>query len=115
MGVLHSAPKWPHVWTDFVCCRWAMGVYWAVIVSVAIFVRSVNRACFRKQLQGRDSRAKTWYKRYVSLPMTLGSSWSRDQGWATVPPRDQAVAATVFVAMNVVLSVVGYRFFEGNI
>jgi hypothetical protein len=92
-----------------------MGVYWAAIVAIGIFARSWSRFSMRRRSNATESRLAAWYKANVSVPMAFGSSCPRDAGWATVPPRDQALAAVLFLALNILLSVIGYRIFEGNL
>lgn len=95
--------------------RWAMIAYWVTIIVIGVLARSWTKL---SSIGGRaitESRVSAWYKSHVSVPMAFGSACPRDVGWATVPPRDQAIAAMLFAAVNIVLSCVGYKIFEGNL
>lgn len=92
-----------------------MGVYWAVIVLIGLLARYVSTYRHKRSVSKPESRLAAWYKANVSVPMAFGSACGRDVGWATVPPRDQAFAAILFAALNVVLSSIGYQIFEGNL
>lgn len=92
-----------------------MLAYWAVIIIVGVVARAWNMIPGLGGRSVKESGISTWYKTHVSVPMAFGPGYPRDAGWATVPPRDQAIAAVLFAAVNVVLSCVGYRIFEGNL
>lgn len=59
-------------------------------------------------------RPHIWLQRYLTLPATFGQRCSQDFGWYTVPPRIQTLTLAVFVAMNMVACLTGYRVFAGN-
>lgn len=59
-------------------------------------------------------RPRVWLQRYLTTPATFGQRCSQDFGWYTVPPRVQTVTLFIFVVMNIVACVHGYRIFTGN-
>lgn len=101
-----------------------MGLFWAVVVAIGVLhkiARHVLDATGRRSLWIPDKRTSSrhpwlWLKRRVLIPATFGQRCAESFGaWGTVPPRIQSVTLGLFVVLNVVASVHGYRLFPGNI
>lgn len=63
----------------------------------------------------RRRRTRVWLRRYVTLPAAFGYRCAQDFGWYTVPPRVQSLTIAVFVLLNVLSCILGYRTFPGNL
>lgn len=64
--------------------------------------------------QDRPFAPLVWLKRFVTVPATFGYRTAQPFGWYTVPPRVQTLTIAVFIVMNVVFCVHGYRVFQDN-
>ncbi|CAG9992949.1 unnamed protein product [Clonostachys byssicola] len=92
-----------------------MGIFWAVVVAVGVVNRALLKweAC-RPRASWTQQRRHVWFKRNILAPATFGRRCVQDfGGWGTLPPRVQTLTLTLFVLINIVCSVHGYRFFEG--
>lgn len=92
-----------------------MGMFWVVVAAVGVVNRALMKwetckpRAFRTQ-----KRRDVWFKRNIVAPATFGRRCVQDfGGWGTLPPRAQTLTLMLFVLINIVCVVYGYRFFEG--
>uniref|UniRef100_A0A8H7K382 FAD-binding FR-type domain-containing protein n=1 Tax=Bionectria ochroleuca TaxID=29856 RepID=A0A8H7K382_BIOOC len=104
-----------YIWDNHYYYGWAMGIFWAVVVAVGVLNRALMQweAC-RPRAFRTQRRTDVWFKRNILAPATFGRRCVQDfGGWGTLPPRVQTLTLTLFVLINIVCAVNGYRFFEG--
>ncbi|KAL0930073.1 ferric-chelate reductase [Colletotrichum truncatum] len=104
-----------YVWYYHHYYGWAMGAFWAVVVAMGI----TNRALMQRENCSAppfitQSQKLFWIKRNIFTRATFGRRCVQDfGGWGTLPPRVQTLALTLFMLINVLCTVKGYRIFEG--
>ncbi|KAF5544259.1 ferric-chelate reductase [Fusarium phyllophilum] len=97
-----------YIWDYHNYYGWVMGIFWAVVVGVGI----ANRAL--AQSFSSQDRKRSWVKRNILIPATLGRRCVQDYGgWGTLPPRIQTLTLILFVIVNIACTVHGYEIFEG--
>lgn len=100
-----------------------MGIFWAVVAAIGVGYKAV----FYLQNSGGRTRSTpstaatrgtswwSWVKGRVLTPATFGRRCAESYGpWGTVPPRVQSITIGLFVVLNIVTSIHGYRIFPGN-
>jgi hypothetical protein len=95
---------------------WAMGFFWAGVVAVGMINKAIG-LCMKSDRFSMPAESAPWrlVKRTIGLPATFGVRHAQSYGiWATVPPRIESITIALFVLLNIVLSVIGYTFFPGN-
>lgn len=99
-----------------------MGIFWAVVVAIGMVLRLLSTLSHSHIILHADRWQSSWTWGFVAwvrrrflVPATFGYRCAQNVGWCTIPPRVQTLTITAFVAINVVFTVTGYRFFEGNI
>lgn len=60
------------------------------------------------------TRAYTWYRANVSTPALLGYRHLQPWGWVSIPTRLQSIAIFIYVALNLIFTLVGYHVFPEN-
>lgn len=97
-------------------CRWAMGIFWAVVVAIGLASRLLSSVSHGGAFarRRRSSKVWRWIRRSFLVPATFGYRSAQNFGWATIPPRIQTLTILAFAVMNVAFSIRGYRFFKGN-
>lgn len=113
------------------CFSFAMYGFW----SIVLFVGMCNRFFalimhYKKRRDYEDSEAnnerripskpvlstpRRWIQRYITLPATFGYRHQQPFGYCTIPTRIQSFWVFSFVAINVVLTAVGYEGYSGSI
>lgn len=106
-----------------------MGLFWGVVVAIGITHKVIRHVGDLPSRSGtysslpasspsekRSYSSWVWLKSNVLTPATFGQRCAESFGaWGTVPPRIQSITIGLFVVLNVVTSIHGYRLFEGNI
>ncbi|KAL7809447.1 ferric reductase like transmembrane component domain-containing protein [Trichoderma gracile] len=96
-------------------------VFWTVVVFVGLGNKAyVAASQIRSVRQSFDviglwTETRSWFKRNVAIPATFGYRCAQNVWWATIPSRMQTLTITVFLLMNVVFCVHGYRIIDDNI
>jgi hypothetical protein len=98
-----------------------MGLFWGVVVAIGMIHKVIRHmidipSSKRLYPSGKQtSWSWVWLKRHIFTPATFGQRCAESFGaWGTIPPRIQSITIGLFVALNVVTSIHGYRLFEGN-
>lgn len=93
-----------------------MAAYWAAVVALGLGIKLLGAAsrffgCPGGPWAARGPAATTrrWLQRNVAMPAAFGYRCAQAVWWGTVPPRAQALAIAVFLALNAGLAVGGYR------
>jgi hypothetical protein len=98
-----------------------MVFFWIAVVAVGLINRIVTavsvignaRSRMGKESAGPSSMS-TRFRRNISLPATFGYSHARSIFWCTIPLRIQSLTIFLFLLINVVFCISGYRFVDGN-
>ncbi|KAF0315626.1 ferric reductase like transmembrane component [Colletotrichum asianum] len=104
-----------YIWDQHFNYGWAMGMFWAVVIALGI----ANRALMLwgpsfAQSHARRHPSSLWLKCTILTPAMFGRRCVQDfGGWGTLPPRVQTLTLTLFLLLNVMCTVFGYRIFEG--
>lgn len=110
---------------------YAMYAFWALVVSVSIFNQLVHILTSLRRdgplidaegvMPRQAARKVTAFGRvlhllrqHLTVPATFGHKRAQPIGWCTVPTRIQSLTIGLFVLLNVVLSLVDYPIFDGN-
>ncbi|KAI1044286.1 hypothetical protein LB504_012994 [Fusarium proliferatum] len=97
-----------YIWDYHNFYGWAMGIFWALVVGVGIANHGLSQP-FSSQ-----GRKRSWVRRNILLPATLGRRCVQDYGgWGTLPPRTQTLTLILFVILNIACTIHGYEIFEG--
>ncbi|CVL08721.1 related to ferric reductase Fre2p [Fusarium mangiferae] len=97
-----------YIWDYHKFYGWAMGIFWALVVGVGIANHGLSQP-FSSQ-----GRKRSWVRRNILLPATLGRRCVQDYGgWGTLPPRTQTLTLILFVILNIACTIHGYEIFEG--
>lgn len=96
-----------------------MIIFWAVVVALGTVTHifsavsnsrlAKNPSSLHQAPSGAFSSFASWCNGAFTIPATLGDRRAQKVGWGTVPPRIQSLTLVVFLAINVVFSVIGYR------
>ncbi|KAF5019322.1 hypothetical protein F66182_8679 [Fusarium sp. NRRL 66182] len=94
----------------------AMIVFWMVVVAIGLLNHAVQQMANLHVFRNRSPKpgGKLW-SRYASAvsrittPAAFGDRCAQKVGWGTVPPRIQSLTLLVFLLLNIVLSVYGYK------
>ncbi|KPM39373.1 hypothetical protein AK830_g7186 [Neonectria ditissima] len=100
----------------------AMIVFWAVVVAIGV-ANHVILALFNTQVVNRQPlqsvrRLPVYYSWLVSLitvPATFGTRCAQKIGWGTLPPRIQSITIVLFLIVNIVFTIHGYRIVPVNL
>ncbi|KAH7175331.1 ferric reductase like transmembrane component-domain-containing protein [Dactylonectria macrodidyma] len=102
--------KYHHLYGAF------MIAFWAVIVAIGVANHAISAVSNSKLTSHlplkpprRVSDYYSWLVSIITVPATFGTRCAQKIGWGTAPPRIQSITLVVFLAVNVVLSVIGYR------
>ncbi|CRK20040.1 hypothetical protein BN1723_017823 [Verticillium longisporum] len=101
----------------------AMIIFWIVVVAMGVLSRLIAAIGDAQRSMVKPSTGisrpfhafSVWLKRHVTIPATFGYRCAQNLGWCTIPPRIQSLTLLAFIAMNVFLSLYGYRFTENNL
>ncbi|CAF3485454.1 unnamed protein product [Fusarium graminearum] len=97
-----------YIWVYHYYYGWAMGIFWAVVMTVGIVNRTFS------SLSTGQGRGDLWLKRNVFLPATFGRRCVQDfGGCGTLPPRVQTLTISLFAMLNIICTIHGYSIFEG--
>ncbi|KAI1011752.1 hypothetical protein LB503_004855 [Fusarium chuoi] len=97
-----------YIWDYHNYYGWAMGIFWAFVVGVGIANRALG------QFFSSQYRKRSWVRRNILLPATIGRRCVQDYGgWCTLPPRIQTLTLISFVILNIACTIHGYEIFEG--
>ncbi|KAM6479473.1 ferric reductase like transmembrane component-domain-containing protein [Trichoderma sp. SZMC 28011] len=130
--VVIPSPEWFALWFDTLDAveyarrhHYAYGigvmVFWVAVVFVGVAYK-VHLAI--SQLYGRQhnfdsvgiwTQTGSWFKRNITIPATFGYRCAQNVWWATIPPRIQSLTITVFLIMNIVFCIHGYRIIDENL
>ncbi|PTB63301.1 hypothetical protein BBK36DRAFT_1171544 [Trichoderma citrinoviride] len=95
--------------------------FWAAVVFVGLgnkaYLAVSDFYCSRQSFDvtGVWTDTGSWFKRNVAIPATFGYRCAQNVWWATIPSRIQTLTITVFLWMNVVFCVHGYRIIDDNV
>ena len=95
--------------------------FWAAVVFVGLgnkaYLAVSDFYCSRQSFDvtGVWTNTGSWFKRNVAIPATFGYRCAQNVWWATIPSRIQTLTITVFLWMNVVFCVHGYRIIDDNV
>ncbi|KAF7557597.1 hypothetical protein G7Z17_g508 [Cylindrodendrum hubeiense] len=99
-----------------------MIAFWVAVVAIGVANHAisaasnsniVNRLPFKPPRQ--LSVYYSWLVNITTIPATFGTRCAQQIGWGTVPPRIQSITLLVFLVLNVVLTVIGYRIVPVNL
>lgn len=98
-----------------------MAYFWAVVVVIGIInhaMTSISNLAITRAYSPKAGR-KIWhsYNRLVgtaTVPATFGDRCAQKIGWGTVPPRIQSLTLLIFLLINIVFSIHGYRITSEN-
>ncbi|KAL7941304.1 ferric reductase like transmembrane component domain-containing protein [Trichoderma barbatum] len=96
-------------------------IFWAAVVFVGVAYKAhlaiSQLYCSRHSFDsvGVYTETGSWFKRNVAIPATFGYRCAQNAWWATIPPRIQTLTITVFLLMNIVFNVHGYRIIDENL
>ncbi|KAL6409244.1 hypothetical protein AUP68_05616 [Ilyonectria robusta] len=99
-----------------------MIAFWVAVVAIGFAnhaisavsnSNAVSRLPFKPPRQ--LSHWYSWLVNIISVPATLGTRCAQKVGWGTVPPMIQTITMLIFLVVNVVLSVIGYRIVPVNL
>lgn len=94
---------------------WLMGYFWAAVSLFGVGNRMLW--LFESRVRGsfkRQPSSWVWLKRNLLTPASFRQRCAQDvAGWGTVPPRVQSLTIGVFLLLNVVGSIHGYKIFPG--
>lgn len=98
--------------------------YWGLVASIGILNRIfvVLIQWVHKRQPGSSTtsgsiylrRLKLWARRYLSTPALFNYHAAQPIGWCTVPPRIQSITIITWVALNIILSCIGYDLWGDN-
>lgn len=100
-----------------------MIIFWIVVVAMGVLSRLIAAIGDAQRSMVKPSTGisrpfhafSVWLKRHVTIPATFGYRCAQNLGWCTIPPRIQSLTLLAFIAMNVFLSLYGYRFTDNNL
>ncbi|KAL7786554.1 ferric reductase like transmembrane component domain-containing protein [Trichoderma afarasin] len=130
--VVIPSPEWFLLWFDTLdAVKYAQRhhyfygigvmVFWVAVVFVGVAYK-VHLAI--TQLRGRQNNfdsvriwteTGSWFKRNIIIPATFGYRCAQNVWWATIPPRIQSLTITLFLIMNIVFCIHGYRIIDENL
>ncbi|RXG43553.1 hypothetical protein VDGE_01145 [Verticillium dahliae] len=101
----------------------AMIIFWIVVVAMGVLSRLIAAIGDAQRSMVKPSTGisrpfhafSVWLKRHVTIPATFGYRCAQNLRWCTIPPRIQSLTLLAFIAMNVFLSLYGYRFTDNNL
>ncbi|KAL6788757.1 ferric reductase like transmembrane component domain-containing protein [Trichoderma sp. SZMC 28012] len=96
-------------------------VFWVAVVFVGVAYKvhlAITQLCGRQNnfdSVGIWTETGSWFKRNIIIPATFGYRCAQNVWWATIPPRIQSLTITLFLIMNIVFCIHGYRIIDENL
>jgi hypothetical protein len=96
-------------------------VFWVVVAFLGVSHKAylaISRIYFtQNRLTSGVIRSHTtsWFKRHVTIPATFGYRCAQNVWWATIPPRAQTITLIIFLLMNIVFNIHGYRIIDESL
>lgn len=96
-------------------------VFWVVVAFIGaaykVYLAISRMLCARNRIGSVGIRTQTssWLKRNVAIPATFGYRCAQNVWWATIPPRVQTITLIVFLLMNIIFNIHGYRILDESL
>ncbi|KAL6900551.1 ferric reductase like transmembrane component domain-containing protein [Trichoderma evansii] len=96
-------------------------VFWVVVAllgaSYKVYLAISRMYCSQNRFASVGIRTQTssWFKRNVAIPATFGYRCAQNVWWATIPPRVQAITLLIFLLMNIIFNIHGYRIIDESL
>ncbi|KAK4082417.1 uncharacterized protein Triagg1_2229 [Trichoderma aggressivum f. europaeum] len=96
-------------------------VFWVAVVFVGLAYKvhlAISQLYCRQHNFdniGIWTETGSWFKRNITIPATFGYRCAQNVWWATIPPRIQTFTITMFLIMNIVFCIHGYRIIDENL
>ncbi|KAL7907656.1 ferric reductase like transmembrane component domain-containing protein [Trichoderma velutinum] len=94
---------------------WAAVLFVGIAYKVHLAVSQLHWRQHRFDSVGIWTETGSWFKRNVTIPATFGYRCAQNVWWATIPPRIQTFTIILFLIMNIVSSIHGYRIIDENL
>ncbi|KAG5664952.1 hypothetical protein KAF25_008686 [Fusarium avenaceum] len=98
-----------------------MIIFWVVVIAIGVLNHAISRIANLQVVRNHSSKSggRLWnlYSSAVSrltVPATFGNRCAQKVGWGTIPPRLQSLTLFAFLALNIVLSIHGYKIVPVN-
>ncbi|UKZ58305.1 hypothetical protein TrVGV298_012173 [Trichoderma virens] len=96
-------------------------IFWGAVVFIGVAYKIylaisqllLSRSSFDSV--GIWTETGSWFKRNVAIPATFGYRCAQNVWWATIPPRIQTLTIALFLLMNIVFNIHGYRIIDENL